>query len=77
MTLISDTETRKRSKSRWQVPNYRYRYVLFEKGKQIDIKVLPYLLDDNKYDVDLSIIVPAYNEEARLPTMLNETLPVS
>ena len=77
MTLISDTETRKRSKSRWQVPNYLNRYVLFEKGKQIDIKVLPYLLDDNKYDVDLSIIVPAYNEEARLPTMLNETLPVS
>lgn len=40
-------------------------------GEKIEGKMLPYLLDDNKYEVDLSIVVPAYNEVNRLPTMLN------
>jgi len=36
----------------------------------------PFLLDNKKYDIDLSIVVPAYNEVNRLPTMMDETLPV-
>ena len=36
----------------------------------------PFLLDNKKYDIDLSIVVPAYNEVQRLPTMMKETLPV-
>jgi glycosyltransferase involved in cell wall biosynthesis len=35
------------------------------------------LLDNKKYDIDLSIVVPAYNEVQRLPKMMNETLPVT
>ncbi len=65
-------------------PYLRYRnrkkvkeYVLFEKGEAVEPKgVKPYLLDNKKYDVDLSLIVPAYNEVNRLPKMLTEdTLP--
>jgi hypothetical protein len=52
-------------------PYLRYRnrkktkeYVLFERGQRIDAKnMTPYLLDGKKYDVDLSFVVPAYNEE--------------
>lgn len=33
------------------------------------------MLDNKKYDIDLSIVVPAYNEVQRLPKMMNETLP--
>jgi hypothetical protein len=36
----------------------------------------PFLLDNKKYDIDLSIVVPAYNEVDRLPKMMDETLPV-
>jgi dolichyl-phosphate beta-glucosyltransferase len=64
-------------------PYLRYRnrkktkeYVLFEKGQRIDAKnMIPYLLDDKKYDVDLSFVVPAYNEEKRLPVMMKDTMP--
>ena len=64
-------------------PYLRYRnrrktkdYVLFEKGSRIEAKgITPYLLDTKKYDVDLTLVVPAYNEEKRLPTMMKETLP--
>ena len=53
------------------------RYVLFDKGQKIQIKSDPFLLDNKKYDIDLSIVVPAYNEVQRLPKMMNETLPVT
>jgi dolichyl-phosphate beta-glucosyltransferase len=33
------------------------------------------LLDNKKYDVDLTLVVPAYNEEKRLPTMMKDTMP--
>lgn len=36
----------------------------------------PYLLESSDYDVDVSIVVPAYNEEARLTTMMTDTLKV-
>lgn len=36
----------------------------------------PYLLDNINYDVDLSIVVPAYNEESRLPIMMKDTVEV-
>jgi dolichyl-phosphate beta-glucosyltransferase len=32
-------------------------------------------LDSTKYDVDLSFVVPAYNEEKRLPVMMKDTMP--
>ena len=53
------------------------RYVLFDKGQKFQIKSDPFLLDNKKYDIDLSIVVPAYNEVQRLPKMMNETLPVT
>lgn len=63
-------------------PYLRYRnrkktkeYVLFENGKRIEPKGAPFLLDSSKYDVDLSFVVPAYNEEKRLPTMMKDTMP--
>lgn len=32
-------------------------------------------MDEKRYDdIDLSIIVPAYNEQARLPVMMKDTL---
>jgi NAD(P)-dependent dehydrogenase (short-subunit alcohol dehydrogenase family) len=51
-------------------PYLRYRnrrktkeYVLFERGQRIEAKgITPYLLDNKKYDVDLTLVVPAYNE---------------
>jgi hypothetical protein len=59
-------------------PYLRYRnrrkvkeYVLFEKGQRVEPKGMqPYLLDNKKYDIGLSLIVPAYNEVNRLPKML-------
>ena len=33
------------------------------------------MLDNKKYDVDLTLVVPAYNEEKRLPTMMKDTMP--
>ena len=63
-------------------PYIRYRnrkktkeYVLFEKGQRIEPKGSPFLLDSNKYNVDLSFVVPDYNEELRLPAMMKDTLP--
>jgi len=35
------------------------------------------LLDQKFYDVDLSIVVPAFNEEARLPVMMKDTVAVN
>jgi len=54
------------------------RYVLFEDGKQKQTKAgeQPDLLSSKKAEFDLTIVVPAYNEENRLPTMMKETLPV-
>ena len=50
--------------------------MLFENGKQVEVKAEPNLLDSKQYDFDLTIVVPAYNEEERLPTMMKDTLPV-
>jgi hypothetical protein len=52
--------------------------LLFDKGSKLEIKsdTSPFLLDNKKYDIDLSIIFPAYNEVQRLPKTMNETLPV-
>jgi len=50
--------------------------ILYENGKEIKVQT-PYLLDSKSYDIDLSIVVPAYNEEARLPKMMKETIDVN
>ena len=51
--------------------------MLFENGKQIEVKGGDVnLLDSKRYDFDLTIVVPAYNEESRLPTMMKETVEV-
>lgn len=52
-----------------------YRILLYNDGKQIEVET-PYLLDTKTFDVDISIVVPAYNEEARLPVMMKDTLEV-
>jgi len=43
-----------------------------EKSFLNDSSLLPSLDDDSK--VDLSVVIPAYNEESRLPKMLTECL---
>lgn len=48
---------------------------LYDDGKKVDIPT-PYLLEQKNFDIDISIVVPAYNEEQRLPTMMTETLEV-
>lgn len=65
-------------------PYLRYRnrrkvkdYVIFEKGKQLESQTSPNLLDSKKYDIDLTIVVPAYNEESRLPVMMKDTIAVT
>lgn len=50
---------------------------MFEDGKQKAVTGLPDLLETAgpKRTFDLTIVVPAYNEEARLPVMMKETIP--
>lgn len=67
----------------WKPPqmfNIAYnRYVLFENGKERTHAAgsVPDLLSTSQQvEFDLTIVVPAYNEEKRLPTMFDETLPV-
>lgn len=64
-------------------PYFRYRYRirgkgvrLFENGELVQQAPTPLLLDDQfkELDVDISIVVPAYNEDQRLPTMMTETI---
>ena len=54
------------------------RFSLFENGIKIVPKD-PYLLDklEKEAEFDLTLVVPAYNEESRLPIMMKETLEVS
>lgn len=51
---------------------------MFENGKSMPISE-PFLLKelDKESEYDLSIVVPAYNEEQRLPLMMEETVEVS
>ena len=53
------------------------RFILYENGKAIEVNK-PYLLEnlDKAALYDLTLVVPAYNEEKRLPVMMNETLEV-
>ena len=50
---------------------------MFENGKCLDVKK-PFLLEitDKDADYDLTIVIPAYNEEKRLPKMMKDTLTV-
>jgi len=55
------------------------RWILFEDGKEKRTKEgeKPDLLSSiTKPEFDLTIVVPAYNEEKRLPTMMNDTIQV-
>jgi dolichyl-phosphate beta-glucosyltransferase len=49
---------------------------MFENGDLLKQIPTPLLLDDQfkELDVDLTIVVPAYNEDQRLPTMMTETI---
>lgn len=75
-TPILDTAIAERIRSRVFILTLKYRYVLFDKGQRMQVNSEPFLLDNKKYDIDLSIVVPAYNEVDRLPKMMDETLPV-
>ena len=64
-------------------PYFRYRYrnqtkdfKLFDNGKPLAVGSKPFLLDELTKEAifDLTLVVPAYNEEQRLPTMMKETL---
>ena len=52
---------------------------LYNDGKAFTLDV-PYLLNSQALkkedEVDLSLVVPAYNEESRLPPMMKETIEV-
>jgi hypothetical protein len=76
-TPISDTGTEASTKSNSHITYTLIRYSIYENGKTISIPDKPYLLEDKDFGVDISIVVPAYNEEARLPTMMTDTLKVS
>ena len=63
-------------------PYFRYsnrkkvkEFTFFENGKSVDVKT-PFILDDmDKEELyDITLVVPAYNEELRLPIMMKETL---
>ena len=51
---------------------------MYENGIKIVPKD-PYLLDklEKEAEFDLTLVVPAYNEESRLPIMMKDTLEVS
>lgn len=55
-----------------------FRWLLFEDGKEKRTKEgeKPDLLTSKKAEFDLTIVVPAYNEEARLPVMMKDTIAV-
>ena len=64
-------------------PYFRYRFSnrtkdfkLYDNGKPIAVGSTPFLLDGLAKEAifDLTLVVPAYNEELRLPTMMKETL---
>ena len=43
---------------------------IVEEGKAIEMPGQPYLMSEKGEQFDLSLVVPAYNEEERLPSML-------
>jgi len=45
------------------------KFFIDEEGKEVEFPSL-----EDQFSIDLSVIVPAYNEEERLPTMLDEAL---
>ena len=51
---------------------------MYENGKEVELKE-PFLLQNTDREVpyDISLIVPAFNEETRLPKMMKETIEVS
>ena len=53
------------------------RYTLFENGKVVKVTD-PHLLDklEKTAEYDLTLVVPAYNEESRLPVMMKDTINV-
>ena len=73
---ISGTEIGARLRSK--PSQLTVRWILFEDGKEKRTKEgeKPDLLTTTKPVFDLTIVVPAYNEEKRLPTMMQETIPV-
>jgi hypothetical protein len=50
-------------------------FTFFENGVSIEVKK-PFLLEnmDKEALYDISLVVPAYNEELRLPIMMKETI---
>lgn len=48
---------------------------LYINGKLQDKISRPYLLEDQNPEYDLTIIVPSYNEEKRLPVMMKNLIP--
>jgi hypothetical protein len=75
LILTSGIVIKRGRKSKNNQRVYIGRILIYENGKEIKIDA-PFLLDNRSYDVDLSIVVPAYNEEARLPVMMKDTLAV-
>lgn len=49
--------------------------MIVDNGKEVKVTE-PLLLKDNKDKFDLTLVVPAYNEENRLPKMMLETTEV-
>ena len=50
-----------------------YRIITVHEGDETVYLDAPYLLESDEYNVDLSIVVPCYNESKRFPITFNET----
>ncbi len=61
---------------KWRNQKAQKNYVLIEEGKEVEAPAKAFLLDP-AYDnskIDLSIVIPAYNEQDRLPHTMTKTL---
>jgi dolichyl-phosphate beta-glucosyltransferase len=83
MLLLALTTVTVVSFIRWFFdPYFRYsnrkkvkEFSFFENGKAVEVKT-PFILEDMAKEAlyDITLVVPAYNEELRLPIMMKETI---
>ena len=56
-----------------QVSKQGYRVITVQEGNTGSVKDVPYLLEFDDCKVDLTIVVPCYNESKRFPITFDET----
>jgi len=55
--------------------NFGRKIIVIRKNKTVSIH--DYIKEEKNKNIYLSVVIPAYNEEKRLPIMLKETLNVN